>query len=464
MHRRAVRLLTAALAAALVAPATAGAWEISNASVDEGGDLVFQVKHEFLTDPLTAEAVPVGITATGGADFADASQTVNAGTTEVRVPTVDDDTFEETETLELRIGDDVALGTIDDNDPAPTVSVADASSDESTGAATLTLTVSHPSSRDIVVPLDAADGTATRGVDYDLPATVTIPAGMRSAAFGIPVVNDFDDELDETFTVRLGTPDIAGVGDGMAVVTIVNDDLRVVDIADASTPEGDGGQSIARFTVRLNAPTFRTVKVRYLTGDGLARAPGDYLGRMGVLTFAPGQTTAAIDVPVVADNLKESAEAFAVWLTEIENARHGKGVAVGVIVDDDGGANPDTADVMPPQVTLGRPKARGRRIRLRVACPSAEQSCAGRITLFTVADRRSKARALRRERRVGAKSFRLSGGKRATVSITMSRRMLRAARRAGRLRLQAFAVTQDAGGNVDTRTRRATLRYGRRSR
>lgn len=459
MHGRAARtLIFAALAATLLVPAPAAGDHYGSPTATEGDALTFDVGIG-----LGTQFDPQGGTATEDVDFDGAPI---AGTIQVDVPTFQDDVDEPDETVRLVSTADghEDTGTILDDDPTPSLSIGDVSVDESTGAATLTLTASNPSSRDIVVPLSALDGTALAATDFALPATVTLPAGMRSVAFGVQITNDFDDELDETFAVRLGAPNDATVGDGEAVVTIVNDDLRVVDVDDASTPEGDGGQSIARFTVRLNAPTFRTVTVKYLTGDGLARAPSDYLGRMGTLTFAPGQTVAVVDVPVIGDDRKEGPEAFALWLTEVVEARHGKGVAVGVIVDDDGGANPETtADVLPPALALGRPKARGRRIALRVGCPSSEQSCAARVTLFTVADRRSKARALRRERRVGTRSFRLSGGQRRTIAITMSSRMLRAARRAGRLRLQAFAVTQDAGGNVDTRTRRATLRYKRRS-
>ena len=97
-----------------------------------------------------------------------------------------------------------------------------------------------------------------------------------------------------------------------------------------------------------------------------------------------------------------------------------------------------------------------------MSCPRGETRCAGRVSLFTVPDRRSKARSLRRELRVGAKSFRLSGGRAQTLAITVPAAIARAARRAGRLKVEAFAVTQDADGNVDTRTKRATLRYGRR--
>ena len=450
-------MLLAALAAALLVPASAGAHAFNAPTADEGEPLVFNVGIEF-----AGQFDPRSGTATEGVDFDGDPVTGLPGGFEV--PTIEDDVDEPDETVRLKAPNDEheGVGTIIDDDPTPTLSVGDASVDENTGAATLTITASNPSSRDIVVPLTGADGTAMAPADYTVPETATLPAGMKTVSIGIPITNDFDDEIDETFAIRLGAPNDATVGDGEAIVTIVNDDLRVVDVDDASTPEGDGGQSIARFTVRLNGPTFRTVTVKYLTGDGLATAPADYLARLGSVTFAPGQTAAVVDVAVIADNRKEPAEAFALWLTEITNARHGDGVAVGVIADDDGGENLDTSDVMPPQMTLGAPTVSGRRVKMRVACPSGERSCAGRITLFTVRDRKSRSRSLRRERRLGARSFSLRGGSARNVTISLSASVVRAARRAGRLKVQAFAVTQDAGGNVDTRTRRGTLRYRRR--
>jgi Calx-beta domain len=457
MHRRAARLLLAALCAALVLPAAAAGHNFNSPTAAEGDPLVFDAGLE-LVGPFD----PQSGTATEGVDFDGEPVPFAAGG--IEVPTIEDDVDEPDETVLLDPPDEhgAGVGTITDDDPTPTLSIADVAVDEETAAATLTLTASNPSSRDIVVPLTALNGTAAAPADYTVPETATLPAGMRTVAVAIPIANDIEDEIDETFAVRLGAPNDATVGDGEAIVTIVNDDLRVVDVDDASTPEGDEGQSIARFTLRLNGPTFRTVTVRYATGDGLATAPADYLARLGTVTFSPGQTGAVVDVPVVPDNRKESPEAFALWVTEVTNARHGDGVAVGVIVDDDGGANPDTSDVMPPQITLGAPKVSGRRVTLRVACPGGERSCAGRITLFTVPDRRSRARSLRRERRIGARSFSLRGGSARNVAISLPASILRAARRAGRLKVQAFAVTQDAGGNVDTRTRRGTLRYRRR--
>ena len=449
-------MLLAALVAALLVPAPAAADHVGSATATEGEPLEFDIGIS-----VPGEYDPVSGTATEGVDF-DGDPFVGSPPS-VEVETFEDDVDEPEETMRLvGPGAHEGTGTITDDDPTPTLSLGDVSVDESTGAATLTLTASNPSSREIVVPLLGADGTAIAPADYSLPPSVTLPAGMRSVAFGIAITNDFDDEIDETFSVRLGAPNDATVADGEAIVTIVNDDLRVVDVDDASTPEGDGGQSIARFTIRLNAPTFRTVTVRYLTGDGLATAPADYLARLGTVTFAPGQTGAVVDVAVVADNRKESPEAFALWLTEIAGARHGDGVAVGVIADDDGGENLDTSDVMPPQMTLGAPRAKGRRVTLRVACPSGERSCAGRITLFSAADRKARARLLRTERRLGARSFTLRGGTARNVAVPLPASIVSAARRSRRLKLEAYAVTQDASGNVDTRSRRATLRYRRR--
>ncbi|HEX2086679.1 MAG TPA: Calx-beta domain-containing protein [Solirubrobacteraceae bacterium] len=481
MHRRAARTLVAALAAAaLVAPAGASAHTFGTHSTSEGDDLVFEFSLPELPGQFDPEEGPAPA-ATEDVDF-EGEPLLPTPPNTVRVPTIEDDVDEPTENVRLVAPDGhEAVGTIVDDDNPPALSISDLSVPENDAAeAKLTITAPNPSSVDIVIPLSVTPG----GTEVRVPATVTLPALQTSVDVPVTVANDFEDELDEQFTVVLGDPEGANLADPEGVVTVVNDDLRVVDVFDASTPEGDGGTSVARFVFQLNAPTFRTVVVGYTTADGIARAPADYLARLGSITFRPGETQHAVDVPVVGDDVREDAEAFAMWMTGINDAaRIGDGVAVGVIVDDDGegplgigggggsgsgsgsgsgaGSGSASADRRPPQMTLGPPRRSGRRITMRVGCPSGERTCAGRLTLFTVPDRRSRSRTLRRERRIGAKSFRLRGGRSTTVSIAVPRSILRAAQRAGRLKLQAFAVTQDAAENVDTRTTRATLRYRR---
>lgn len=492
MHRRAARTLIAALTAAcLIAPASAAAYTITAQPTPEGDGMEFTVTPEGLEGGAVT-ATPVGVTATAGEDF-DATPKQNVvvapGGTKVTVPTTADVLDEDDETLKLKVGDDESAPVaITDDDAAPALSVGDVSTPENGPPAKLAITAPNPSENAIVIAL-STDG----GAELSVPAEVTLAAGATSVDVPLTVANDTEDEPDETFAVRIqGTPAGATTPDPEGIVTIVNDDLRIVDIIDASTLEGDGGTSIAQFTVRLNGPTFRTVTVKFGTGDGTAKAPADYLSRLGTVTFTPGQTVTTFDVQVVGDDRKEDSEVFGIWLTEVTNARMGDPIGLGVIIDDDGdapgggggGTSPGTGngtgtgtgtgtstgsgsgsggepDVTPPKVSLGAPRASGRRVTMRVSCPRGERTCAGRITLFTAADRTAKARSLRRERRVGAKSFRLRGGRSQTVAISVPASILRAARRSGRLKLQAFALTEDADENVDTRTLRATLRYRR---
>ena len=134
-------------------------------------------------------------------------------------------------------------GTINDNDPAPTVSVADAADvSEGNVAApdppnnmTFAVTLSAVSGLDVTVPYTLG-GTATAGTDYTEPdpRSVTIAAGQTQADIAIPVAGDEVDEENETITVTLGTPTNATVstaeGAGAASGTITDDDTRGVTV------------------------------------------------------------------------------------------------------------------------------------------------------------------------------------------------------------------------------------------
>lgn len=482
MGRRATATVIAALAALLIAPTAAGAYTFSAPTETEGGDLVFEVSGEDLQEQLNLVSGAVTFdarseSAVEGQDFPN-QDGLTAQSGRVTVATIDDALDEPgaNETLKLQpsSGPGSGTGQIADNEGPPGLVISDATLPENGGPAVLLIGASHPSAVDIDIPLAAAPGTAT-AADFAVPASTRLPAGSTLVQVQIPITNDGEDELDEQFAVRLDPPPAnAALVDPEGQITITNDDLRVVDVLDISVPEGDGNAAVARFVVRLSAPTFRTVGVNYATADGLARAPADYLSRLGTATFQPGQTTANIDVRIAGDDRIEDPEAFALLLTGTNgNAVLGDAQGVGVIIDDDGGTAPGTlpgttpganqsGDDTPPQMTLTAPRLTGSRITLRVTCPRAEQSCVGRVTLFNAPDRRSRSRLLKRERRLGAKSFRLTGGRSKTIEIRLSRAIQDAVRRAGRIKVQAFAVTQDAAANVDTRTRTATLRYRRR--
>lgn len=106
-------------------------------------------------------------------------------------------------------------------------------------------------------------------------------------------------------------------------------------VGDAVILEGNSGAQYALVSVNLDAPTNKTVTVNYATADGSARSGSDYGAASGRLTFAPGQTTKTISVPVYGDRLSEPNETFFVNLSGAKRARIGDGQGVVTIADDE---------------------------------------------------------------------------------------------------------------------------------
>src|SRR3954453_17424359 len=76
--------------------------------------------------------------------------------------------------------------------------------------------------------------------------------------------------------------------------------LLSVTIGDVTMIEPAGGTADAVFNVRLDqAHAGETVQVDFSPEDATARAGVDYQAASGSLTFAPGETTKTIAVPIV---------------------------------------------------------------------------------------------------------------------------------------------------------------------
>ncbi len=102
---------------------------------------------------------------------------------------------------------------------------------------------------------------------------------------------------------------------------------------DAAVSEPPAGQTTAVFNVTLSSASDQPVSVNYATADGTATAGLDYEATTGVVTFAPGETTATVGVAVFADALKEGNETFTLALSAPVNATIDRPVATGMIFD-----------------------------------------------------------------------------------------------------------------------------------
>ena len=101
--------------------------------------------------------------------------------------------------------------------------------------------------------------------------------------------------------------------------------------------EGDAGARTAVFNVSLSKPSSAWVSVSYASASANASAnkPGDYTGKTGTLTFAPGTTSSSVKVVVNADTSFEGDENFNVTLSGASGATITDATGVGTIVDDD---------------------------------------------------------------------------------------------------------------------------------
>ena len=169
-------------------------------------------------------------------------------------------------------------GTINDNDPTPTVSVADAAAvsegnvaaPNSANNMTFAVTLSAASGLDVTVPYTLS-GTATAGTDYTEPdpRSVTIAAGQTRANIAIPVAGDEVDEENETITVTLGTPTNATVstaeGAGAASGTITDDDTRGVSVTPTALTVAEADDTGTNAT-REDQETYKVVLTSQPTG------------------------------------------------------------------------------------------------------------------------------------------------------------------------------------------------------
>ena len=109
-----------------------------------------------------------------------------------------------------------------------------------------------------------------------------------------------------------------------------------VSVADARAREGVDEAVV--FEVSLSqafTTATHSVTVDYATADGMAKAGEDYTATSGTLTFAAGETTKTVNVPILDDGHDEGHEAFTLRLSNVTGAREGDLEATGTIENAD---------------------------------------------------------------------------------------------------------------------------------
>ncbi len=315
--------------------------------------------------PVTVDYADAGTgTATQGTDYeelADGTLSFAPGdrTGTIDVTVIGDGVYEADETVVLSLSNPTnatvsstagtGTGTITDDDRPPAVSLvltpATINESGAENSATVTATLSHPSSARTTVTVAAApDNDAVAGsFSPSSNRTLTIPAGGTSSTGEVTITatDNSMDEPDKKVTVSGTAANAQGVtGPPAVTLTILDDDdAPALSIDSPSIAEGgDGTTATLRFTVSLSAASGKRVTVDYAdAGTGTATSGTDYETLAGgTLAFAPGDTVETIDVTVIGDGMYEADETVMVSLGSPANATVADGgTGTGTITADD---------------------------------------------------------------------------------------------------------------------------------
>lgn len=300
----------------------------------------------YATSDGTAKVADNDYTAANGTLTFNPGQTVKTFT----VPILDDLIQEGIETVNLALSNPTnanlgvltttLLSIIDNESTTVQFETPSYTVNENGGAAAIQVTLSRAAAFSITVNYATSDGTATTGSDYTANSgTLTFAPGETSKTINVAISNDSAFESSETVNLTLSnvTPGNISLGvPSSATLTILDEDQQPTVKFSSTTYSVDEGAGTATITVTLSAVASEAVTIDYATSAGTATASEDFTNTTGTLTFAAGETSKLLTVPIAADSLDEDDEVFDVQLSNPNGALLGAPFsALTTITDDD---------------------------------------------------------------------------------------------------------------------------------
>ncbi|MBX7185677.1 MAG: hypothetical protein K1Y01_11080 [Vicinamibacteria bacterium] len=321
-----------------------------------------------LACPVSVAYSTLDGTALAGSDFVAAAGvvtfpqgSVNGATQSITITIINDTLYEAPESFTVALaspsGATIGVGgqevtIVSEDPPPPAFSINDVAVGEGISGNTpmvFTVNVSPTPTAAIGVSFSiASTGGASAGFDYVCPAcafangiysgSLQFSAGETSKQILVNAIGDSAIEGDETFIVTLASPTGGAViADDQGIGTILNDDGPIFSLTDATVTEGDSGSPTAVFTVVLSQTWTSSLTVNYQTADGTATAGSDYTAVSGTLTFAAGEASKTVSVPINPDTNIEPNETFFLNLSGASGiATISDPQGVGTILADDG--------------------------------------------------------------------------------------------------------------------------------
>ena len=272
-----------------------------NITVDEdGSQAALSVElSQASADTVTVDYATSDITAEAGDDYTDTSGTLTFAPGEtvkaIIVPILDDAIYETLERFNVTLSTPTgatlpafpgAQINIAVDESPPTATIADVSAGEGADTMTVTLNLSHESSRRTVYETTTSrvGGTATQGADYENflsggEARITVPTGDTQASLDITITDDAAAETSETITIRWDN-DPTGISNGDATPNTINFTGTITDNDGETNPvttlvrnttqtsnSSSNGTHAQSFQTGTNATGYTITEVRIRLGE-----------------------------------------------------------------------------------------------------------------------------------------------------------------------------------------------------
>ena len=223
----------------------------------------------------------------------------------------------------------------DDNQPSVTLNLTGSPLFENAGIAIVTATLSNPSAQNVTVNLTFS-GTAANNTDYSASsASILIPAGSLTGAITLTGINDTTFEANESVIVDINSVNNGTESGTQQVIATINDDDNqpsvTLNLTGSPLSENAG---IAIVTATLSNPSTQNVTVQLgFTGDALDGV--DYSANSTSIVILAGQTSGAITLTSMNDDIDELNEEIIADITGVTNGVESGTQQVTATINDD---------------------------------------------------------------------------------------------------------------------------------
>ena len=337
------------------APALTGTKQFKTASILDFADFSFRVNEDGtpiqaitinrsgnLSGSVSASIQLTPGTATPWLDYQAETIPIEFGdgvaTKIVTAPIINDDLYEGDETIQLSLIDPqggAVLGTqttatltiVDDDLPQRGIIYLNSGSytvgEDRTGY--IRLVRSNGSDGEVSVTITPADGSAFAPSDYtNTPITVIFADGETNKTVAIPVVDDSVYEATETVNLTLSNP-TGGATLGTqqtAILNIVDNDAvpGTIQFSNTTYSINENGTPVTAATLTRTNGSDGEVSATIYLSNGSATSGSDYNNSSIAVSFANGETTKTVTIPIIDDNNFEDTETLHLSLANPTNS------------------------------------------------------------------------------------------------------------------------------------------------